>query len=246
MLPLVCLFLPSISGNSTLLNCWCMYGWRVTDVSALIEDSVSWGLCESYRAGTGLHRAQRKNSTVKSAEGSFTFASSLLHLSPTMNISSPPFIIPFFIIPVCLSAAGLHCHAPSLLHRRASSFCYFALVMYVHMSLIPSRSLFLFHFHLSVGMKITSVADQQKCKTLKGVPVRAVCAIMRLISLDNDDKRCRQTWSSTSMGHFHRSTEATVQSMTYFCPLPTQNKLVLACTFLWKVICLMSLRINLE
>lgn len=166
----------------------CVYD-TLFDISASIEDRLLWGWCESYRAEIGLHHAQRKNSTVNSAENSFTFASSLFHLSPNMNISSPAFIIPFFIIPICLSAACLHCNAPSLLHHWAPSSCSFALVMYVHMSLIHFRSLFLFHFHLSVRMKITSVVTQRKCKTLKAVPVRAVWAIMRLIPPANDYTR---------------------------------------------------------
>lgn len=214
MLPPVCLFISPVSGNSSVLASYCMYDGHVGDISASGEVRVLSALCGSLRAEIGLHRAWRKNSTVNSAQSWFTFASSLFHLSANMNISSPAFIIPFFIIPVCLSAACLHCNAPSLLHHWASSSCSFALVMYVHMSLIHFRSLFLFHFHLSLRLKIPSVVTQQKCQTLKTVPVRDVCAIMRLIPPANDYMRCRLTRSSTSMGHVYRSTEATVQTRT--------------------------------
>lgn len=71
----------------------------VTDVLASTEDGVLLGFCEIYCAEIGLHHCRGKNSTGNAAESSFTLASSLFHLSPNMNISSPPFIIPFLHYP---------------------------------------------------------------------------------------------------------------------------------------------------
>lgn len=122
---------------------------------------------EVYEKGYGTEVGVKKdNSTLNSDESTFTFASSVatLPFSPNMNISSHSFIIPFFIIPICLSAACLHCHAPSLLHRGASSSCSFALVMYVLVSLIHfSSPLFVSFSPVSQNEnKITSVVTWQK------------------------------------------------------------------------------------
>lgn len=152
----------------------------------------------------------------------------------------------FFIIPICLSAACLHCHAPSLRHRRASASCSFALVTYVHMSPIHFRSLFLFHFHLSVRMKIASVVAQQKRETLKAVAVRAVCAIMRLIPPANHYMCCRLTWSSTSTRlSLHGVNGSNIDVFLF----PSHQKRISSCmcdTSLWKIKCIMSLRTKWE
>lgn len=134
----------------------------------------------------------------------------LLYTSPFMNISSHSSTISLFVLPSHLSAAYTftvilyHCctSAPRLRHNACSHFPR------------PLPLPFLSHFQLSVRLKIISeMISQQWQETLKILPVRAVCAFMRLISLANDYIYCRLTSSSTSMGHIYCPAEAAAERL---------------------------------
>lgn len=162
---------------------------------------------------------KKENSTLNSDESAFTFASSVatLHLSPNMNFSSHSSIIPFFIIPICLSAACLHCNAPSLLHRGASSSC--ALLMCVHMSLIHlSSPPPLFHFHPSVRMRINPPQSSVSRGTNAWKPQLSELFVLSWDRLHHLRTLCTPDWQEQ---HKHGRVHHVQAGALSFSPLPT-------------------------